>query len=384
MVADSETGFKALFTHATVGIIIVDTGGSIVHANPFACEMLGYETEAFIGEDISILISEEVRDRHKMHMHAYFRNPVNRPMGQGIELMAVKSNGEKLYVEISLCSYSINYDRFAVAFITDITRQKSEAQRLEDYRESLEALVKERTEELNKALEREMQIGYSKSRFVSLASHEFRTPLSTVLSSASLIGRYNENIGSENIHKHTIRIKNAVTSLTHILNDFLSLDKLEQGAVRIKTENFHLRDLITELSDELENYLKPGQAVIHAHSGQEMVFTDKNIVKNILLNLVSNASKYSDDHKSILVNTLVENNAVKVDVTDYGIGIPKEEQEKLFSLFFRGSNVGTVNGTGLGLNIVLKYVSLLGGEISLSSIENAGSTFTIKLPIGQD
>lgn len=384
LVADNEAGFKALFTHATVGIIIVNNSGTIVHANPFVCKMLGYEVEALAGKDISILIPDPLRNRHTAHIHGYFKNPINRPMGQGLELMAVKRTGESLYVEISLCSYAIDTERFAVAFITDITHQKSEAQKLESYRESLEALVKERTEKLNDALEREKLIGAEKSHFVSFASHEFRTPLSTILSSASLISRYNESVGSDNIHKHTSRIRNAVTSLTQILNDFLSLDKLEQGAVKVNAESFHLQRLILELGDELEYYFKPGQIVKHAHLGEEEVYTDKNIVKNILLNLISNASKYSEEHKPILITTLVENDMVMVEVTDLGIGIPEEDLEKLFSLFYRASNVGTVKGTGLGLNIVSKYISLLGGEITVSSIENSGTTFRIVFPTGQN
>ncbi|HVU58655.1 MAG TPA: PAS domain-containing sensor histidine kinase [Puia sp.] len=380
LVAGDESGFKALFTHATVGILIVDRSGSITHANPFACRMLGYDEEAFIGQDISILIPEELRSRHKAHIHSYFRSPVSRPMGQGMELTAVKKDGERLYVEISLCSYSLDEERSAVAFITDITRQKLEAQKLQQYRENLEALVNQRTEELNSALEREKQIGQAKSHFVSLASHEFRTPLSTILSSTSLICRYNENIRSDNIDKHTSRIKASVMSMTHILNDFLSLDKLEQGAVRVNPEPFHLAQVLTEWMDELELYLKPGQTITHAHTGEQMVHTDKNILKNILLNLLSNASKYSGENKPILVKTRTDNGILRAEVIDQGIGIPEKEVEKLFSLFYRGTNVGSIKGTGLGLNIVSQYVSLLGGKITVSTIENTGTTLTILLP----
>ncbi len=383
LIENNEAGFRALFTHATVGIIIVDNSGCVVHANPFFCQMMGYEEAVFIGKDISILIPENLRNEHQAHIHSYFRNPVNRPMGQGIELRAVKKNGEQLYVEISLCSYSIDNEKLAVAFVTDITRQKSEAQKLDSYRESLEVLVRERTEELNEALEREREIGYAKSRFVSLAAHEFRTPLSTILSSASLINRYNESIGSESITKHTSRIKSSVTTLTHILNDFLSLDKLEQGAIIVSPEPFNLIEFIAGICEELESYLKPGQIINRTHSGEERTYTDKNLAKNIFLNLISNASKYSGEHKPIIITTSVGNNAVRIDITDHGIGIPREELNKLFSLFYRGSNVGSIDGTGLGLNIVSKYISLLGGEITVSSIENEGTTFTVILPSGE-
>lgn len=383
LVPDNETGFKAIFTHATVGIIIVDHAGLVTQANPFACRMLGYEEGELVGQDVSILIPEDLRDDHKVHIQGYFRSPVNRPMGQGLELMAVKRNGDRLYVEISLCSYWLNEERLGVAFITDVTRQRLEAQRLRNYREGLELLVAERTRELNEALEREKQLGYAKSQFVSFASHEFRTPLSIILSSILLISKYNERLASENIDKHTSRIKAAVTSLTQLLNDFLSLDKLEQGVVSVNRESFHLGNLITEVNEELENYLKLGQAIVHAHMGSAAVFTDRNILRNILLNLLSNASKYSEEQKCIVVNTTLENDVLCMEVIDWGIGIPEKDLGQLFSLFYRASNVGTIKGTGLGLNIVSKYVALLGGDIAVSSIQNSGTTFRVRVPVEQ-
>lgn len=381
LIENNEAAFKALFTHATVGILIVNSSGKIVHANPFVCQMLNYNVQEFVGKDVSALLPTDLQERHREHIHTYFRKPLSRPMGQGMELVAMKHNGEKIYVEISLCSYTLESERLAVAFVTDISRQKAEAERLQTYRQHLETLVKERTQELNDALDREKELGQVKSRFVSLASHEFRTPLSTILSSSALISRYNESSGSENIEKHVTRIRNAIHNLTNILNDFLSIDKLEQGAVVVKNEEFNLGVFIDEVCEELEDYLKAGQIIEKSHSGSLVVLTDQKLIKNILLNLISNASKYSAEGKTISIRTEVTESSLLVKVTDQGIGIPKEEQEKLFTLFYRGSNVGTMHGTGLGLNIVAKYISLLAGEINVESQPEAGSTFTLNIPM---
>lgn len=379
LIENNEVAFKALFTHATIGIVIVDSKGLIALANPFLCQLLGYKEKELEGENISILIPKNLRKKHQSHINSYFTKPLNRPMGQGMELRASKKEGEELFVEISLCSYNLNNEALAVAFISDISNQKRESEKIELYKNDLEKLVKERTADLNNALEREKELGKLKSRFVSLASHEFRTPLSTILSSTSLINKYNQDIGSEDITRHTTRIKGSVINLTNILNDFLSLDKLEQGAVKVTPEEFHWGELVKEVCEELENYFKVGQIVEKLHTGNSIVTTDKKLAKNILLNLISNASKYSGENKPITIKTEVAKNKISIEITDRGIGIPIEEQENLFSLFYRASNVGAIQGTGLGLNIVSKYVSLLGGTISVNSIPDVGTTFNISI-----
>lgn len=376
----SETGFGALFTNATVGIIIVSGDGIVVNANPFACRLFGYDEESIIGFDISFLVPAHLREQHRSHIHAYFNRPVDRPMGKGIELKAVKKNGTEMYVEISLCSYSTPEETLAVAFVTDITQQKAEAAKLRAYQENLEQLIVERTAALNAALQREKETGQMKSRFVSLAAHEFRTPLSTVLSSAALINRYNDAFGSAPISKHAERIKSAVQNMTGVLNDFLSLDKLEQGIIEVHPEAFDVAGVITTIGEEMEAYLKPGQEIIYTHEGAHEMITDRKITHNVLVNLVSNASKYSPESKSIFINTAVHHNAAVFRVRDEGIGIPATEQALLFSLFYRCSNAGAVQGTGLGLNIVARYVALLGGSISFTSVENEGTEFTVTLP----
>lgn len=219
-----------------------------------------------------------------------------------------------------------------------------------------------------------------KSRFVSMASHEFRTPLSTILSSASLIESYNQQDQVEKRNKHTDRIKASVKNLTDILDDFLSLENLEMGKVTVHEEPFNIPALSQDIIQEVTGRLKPRQIIHYSHSGEQETTGDKKIFRDILYNLLSNAIKYSSEKKPVSLMTALDNNAVTLIVKDEGIGIPQTEQPYIFEKFYRAKNVTNIQGTGLGLNIVKKLVELSGGMINFTSKINDGTTFTISLP----
>ncbi len=265
------------------------------------------------------------------------------------------------------------YSRKAESFIERCRMYEA----LEKTNASLENKVLERTGELTRALEREKELSELKSRFMSIASHEFRTPLSTILSSTSLIDKYNKEEQDENRKKHTTRIKSSVKNLTDILDEFLSLDKLEQGKVEVSKSPIDLHELLTEIIDELTGMLKTGQSIFLSYDGGKNIVQDKKILRNVLLNLLSNAIKYSQENKT--VNLFVENNnnLVTIKVEDKGIGIPEEDQKNLFGKFYRAKNALNIQGTGLGLNIVKRYVELMDGNITFFSKQHEGSTFTI-------
>jgi signal transduction histidine kinase len=233
---------------------------------------------------------------------------------------------------------------------------------------------------LERNLREEKQLGELKSRFVSMASHEFRTPLTTVASSAGLIKRYAENGDQEKIAKHADRIQNTVGHMTNLLNDFLSLEKLESGNQEMKTAEFDVCSCISEIKEDMFGVLKENQRLIL--SGDNVtIFSDPFFLKAILINLISNAIKYSPEGADINVNWKVKDNQICIDVIDQGIGIPEEEQKLMFTRFFRAANATNIEGTGLGLFIVTKYLDLLRGEINFNSKVNTGSTFTLKIPI---
>ncbi len=231
------------------------------------------------------------------------------------------------------------------------------------------------------SLEKEKSLNEMKSKFVSIASHEFRTPLSTILSSVSLLEKYYKPEDAEKRAKHIDRVKASVKNLTEILNDFLSLEKLEAGNIEAHPSLFNLVHFAEEISEELQTVAKPGQAIIHTHEGDgQDVFLDKQLLRNICFNLLNNAIKYSQENKNIDFFTKTGTEVI-LRVTDHGMGIPPEDQEHLFERFFRAANVTAIQGTGLGLNIVRRYVQLLNGKIEFNSEINKGTTFTIKIPL---
>jgi signal transduction histidine kinase len=242
--------------------------------------------------------------------------------------------------------------------------------------------LKRAEKEALKALEKERELNTMKSKFVTIASHEFRTPLSTILSSASLIAKYNAPGDEEKRQKHISRIKSSVNNLTGILNDFLSIGKLEEGKVTNDPTDIDIRHFSEELTEEIAPMLKEGQHIVYTHQGEStQIHTDKQLLKNALLNLLSNASKYSEAGKPIELASSITDKACIIAVTDHGIGIPDADKQHLFSRFYRAQNVTNIQGTGLGLTIVKRYVELMSGIIKFSSEINKGSTFTIMLPL---
>lgn len=276
--------------------------------------------------------------------------------------------------------YSLKSGQLTILSI-DITQQKQNEEALMENRSMLEKKVAERTYELTEALEREKELSELKSRFMSIASHEFRTPLSTILSSASLIDRYNKEEHRENRKKHTELIKSSVKNLTDILDDFLSLDRLEQGKVEVKKEKINLHELSTQIIEGLNGILKAGQTIHLSYNGGKTIIQDKKILTNVLLNLLSNAIKYSGEDKRIYLNIEIKNDFASIKVKDEGIGIPEEEQKNLFNKFYRAKNATDIEGTGLGLNIVKRYVELLDGAITFVSRQNEGTVFTVGFPL---
>ncbi|MBC8033842.1 MAG: HAMP domain-containing histidine kinase, partial [Chitinophagaceae bacterium] len=217
-------------------------------------------------------------------------------------------------------------------------------------------------------------------RFVSMASHEFRTPLSTILSSTALLRKYTLTEDQDKREKHLLKIKDSVKHLNELLVDFLSLGKLEEGKIKFNPHRFNAREFIQEVCDEMKPTLKRGQNIQHAYRGGANFCNDKRLLKNILINLLSNAIKFSPAGEMIGVDVYHRDGNLEVEVSDMGVGIPAEDMQHLFSTFFRGKNVTNIEGTGLGLNIVKRYTDLMQGTISVSSKEQQGTIFHLSLP----
>jgi PAS domain S-box-containing protein len=359
-------------------VAITDQNGIIKDVNDNLCKISKYRRDELIGQDHHLLHSD---DHPTEFIDNLWVTIVNGSIWKG-EIMNRAKDGTLYCFDTTIVPFLDERGKpyQFVAIHSDITQRKEAEQQLLNLKEELENKVKERTIELTQSLEREMESNELKSSFVSLASHEFRTPLSAILSSTSLIENYNKPEQEEKRKKHIERIKSSVSNLTDILSDFLSLDKIEQGKVEASMEIFNLEEFSEDIIEEIKGMLKKGQIIKYDHQGNNKIVQDKKILRNVVLNLLSNAIKYSPEQKVIYFNTTVNNNIISVTIKDNGIGIPLEEQKNIFNMFFRAMNAGTIQGTGLGLNIVKKYVELLDGNIYFSSIPKQGTIFTVELP----
>ncbi|HSZ34697.1 MAG TPA: PAS domain-containing sensor histidine kinase [Puia sp.] len=399
---------NSLFENATEGIVATNNQGIIILINPSACQMFGYSPEELEGQKIEVLIPKNAKNIHVKHREDFYQDPKNRTMGQNRDLLAGRKDGSTFPVEVSLSTYIQNNERYVIAFIIDITRRKEtehnmilQQQQLEKVTDQmrllnadLEMKVEQRTtilkealqrleqsqNELSLALDKEKQLNEIKGRFVSMASHEFRTPLSTVLSSASLIDKYTTSDDHEKRSRHIEKIKNSVKHLNTLLEDFLSLGKLEEGKIGIHLHEFNLEELIQDTIEEMNPTLKTGQFITYNNFCKTLITSDKNLIRNILFNLFSNAIKFSDISAPIHVVSQIKDSVICVSIQDEGMGISEEDKEHLFSSFFRGRNVTNIQGTGLGLHIVKKYVDLLGGSITMESTLDRGTKITFSIP----
>jgi hypothetical protein len=336
-----------------------------------------------------MLMGNHDRTHHDEYLGRYQRTHEPRIIGIGREVTGRRKNGEIFPFRLAVSEVKLDDQVIYTGMLHDLTEFKRAQQRVEQLNAELETRVEERTaalrqreSELKRALGKERELNELKSRFLSMASHEFKTPLSTVLSSVELIELYQEEAAQPKREKHIGRIKDAVTQLTEVLNDFLSLSKLEQGKVTTLPKLIDLRATISTSVESAEGQLKKGQHVVLALAPEPSgCVTDPKLLRHILINLISNAAKYSSPGMEITITTGWRGNQCFISVTDRGIGIPPEDQGHLFDRFFRARNVENVKGTGLGLNIVRHYVQLLEGTIEFSSVMGKGSTFTLLIPV---
>ncbi|MBV6403785.1 MAG: Sensor protein FixL [Flavobacteriales bacterium] len=379
---------ELLFQSAAEGLVVVGARGTILLVNPRMEELFGYAPNELIGKSIEVLVPLADRKAHEHHRAGYEARPAKRPMGIGLDLQGQRKDGSTFPVEVSLNHFTLNGEMYVMGLLTDITKRHAAEVELLKVNNDLEHRVEQRTAEvkaaernLREALEKEKELNALKSRFVSMASHEFRTPLSTILSSVDLIGRYNDGPHRANIERHVAKVRSKVRELTVMLDDLLSLEKLELDQVQCIPAEFDLVDLCIEVLEELRDLAKPGQEIRFDHAGSERrMKQDPRMIANVLRNLLTNAMKYSPEDRPIVLRTAIDGGTATVEVADRGIGIPEEDQPHMFERFFRAGNAVTIQGTGLGLNIVRRYLDLMGGTISFTSRLGEGTTFTISLP----
>lgn len=375
-----NTFLNNIWNHAGAIIIVCDKKGLIQFMNPAAEQALGYGADEVVNTHTLALfhdadeleakaaeLSEEAGRKIKPDFEV-LATLTQLNNGNGMEWHYVKKDRNAFFVSVDLTPLKDAHNNVTsyLGIAIDISEKKiAEA-------------------ELRAALEKEKELNELKSRFVSMASHEFRTPLSAVLSSAYLLSRYTTTEDQAQRDKHIQRIVASVSSLTEILNDFLSVGKIEEGNIHPHYAHYDIKKQMGDNIQEVQHLLKKGQHISYTHTGSNAVYLDPSMMKHIVINLMSNAIKFSPDNSPIELTTANDDKELTLSVKDSGLGIPKDDQENLFKRFFRSSNVTNIQGTGLGLHIVKKYAELMHGRIVCHSELGKGTqfiiTFTNKTP----
>jgi two-component system, LuxR family, sensor kinase FixL len=396
-------------------IITIDHRGIIMSVNRATVKLFGYNREELIGRNVSVLMPNPHAANHDGYIENYLRSGKAKIIGVGREVEARKKDGTLFPCLLSISEVRFENEIIFTGIIHDITEIKEAERNLKLLNSQLEQKVEERTSkltevvnrllktnmeledevsrrklaedalissenELRAALSKEKELNDLKSKFVTLASHEFRTPLSTILSSTNLIARYTSDDTQDKREKHLKKISQAVHNLNNILNDFLSLGKLDEGKIGYEPVDFALKDLMYDVTEQLEGMLKTNQRISLKIDEDFHLVNDKNMARNVLINLVSNAIKYSPENSVITLWAEPDDKNVKITVADQGIGIPESEHKNIFSRFFRANNAGAIQGTGLGLHLVHNYVEKMGGNVTFDSREGKGTSFYVRLP----
>lgn len=396
-----------IFQYVGEGIVITNSRGVIVNSNPAIEKLFGYKPEFLRGKTIEVLMPQDVSERHQEHRNKYFAKPYSRPLLMGSNLRGQRTDGSIIPLHISLSSFSENGETFAIAFISDRTElnekeellQKNQnelkqlAVELKQLNTQLEKRVQKRTQmleetiaELNDAqiqlkisLENEKELGDMKSKFASLVSHEFRTPLATILSSLNLIERYSNNELNENQQKHVGKIKKAVQSMVDIITDLLTITRIENNKLEFRPSTLNVKQFFESIETDFQKFLKPGQTLLVDCNSKSDFITDSNLLGQVINNLLTNAIKFSEENTGISVGVNCSSGELEIIISDEGVGIPEEDLHHLYESFYRASNAASIEGTGLGLFIVKKCLELIGGEIEVSSEVNKGTRFRITI-----
>lgn len=363
---EADRRFSILMHHVKdYAIYKIDAHGNVITWNQGAENMKGYTEPEILGKPISLFYTDEDNQKGEPAANLEMAALLGRYESIGLRK---RKDGSFFWADVVITPL-YDENKTLEGYIK-ITRDVTDQQKAE--------------EDMKRALQREKDLNEMKSRFVTLASHEFKTPLSVILSSTSLIEKYSDPEMADKRLKHVHRIKSNVKNLRQILNDFLSLEKLEEGVIRNNPSRLDLKDLAEDVVQDIKESCKSGQTITVDIDGQPRPANlDELLLRNVLNNLLSNAVKYSPENTLVHFTLSFEPSLVRFSIKDNGIGIPAEEQPHLFERFFRASNTSGISGTGLGLNIVKKYIDLMGGQITMTSIPGKGTTFTFTLPVNE-
>lgn len=361
---ESEAKLRSVIDSAMDAVITIDEFGCITEWNVQAEALFGYSREDAINNTLSeMIVPETYREAHDRGMAHFLKTGEGPVLNKRIEIVGLHRTGEIFPIELSIVPIQTNDQYYFSAFIRDIRERKKVEK------------------EMEMALEKERELRELKSKFVSMTSHEFRTPLTTIKSNIELLDYFlkKNNLDEDPKARRNIdRIESQIERLNILMNDILMIGKLEAGKIPFNPEAILLSEICKRIISQLSTDIGKENSIELKLIGKEKeVEVDPHIYEHIITNILSNSLKYSDAGKPIDLILDFKPDHINCSVQDRGIGISKEDQKQLFESFFRADNVGAIQGTGLGLSIVKQFVEMHKGEIKVESEIGVGTTFTI-------
>ncbi|MCX6295557.1 MAG: PAS domain-containing sensor histidine kinase [Bacteroidetes bacterium] len=356
----SIKNYTELFEHAPIGYFVLDKSGIILNVNIYGSKQLGIDKNQLIGKFFTVFLNgESHQDNYYRHHNLVIeKNKILR-----LESECKKKDGSfsPVMIESSKVKDEKGHFKHLLSTMVDITEQKE-----------IEHIAE-------KAFNQEKELGEMKSRFITMSSHEFRTPLATILSSLSLIDSYEKTEDVAKRNKHSEKIKFSVGELTNILSAFLAYSELDKELVKNEPKTFNLVRFIEDLISGTK-IKKP--AIVYKHIGKRQdVFLDSKLLFICLTNLLSNALKYSSKAETVEITSIINSSEnITITIKDFGIGIAEAEKMHIFKQFFKTKNAETIQGIGMGLHIVQKIVGIMNGTIFFESELNKGTVFVLTLP----
>ena len=381
MLKDKKAFYKVCFDSMQVGILVCNSKKEIVLSNNPLSKIVGYSTEDLFGKN-----ADQLFNKNSL-LNEFIKHPEKVKFKSVIDDYIIKKDCLKIPVELSFGKIEYEKKPYFKILITDITERKNKEIEIDNLNIKLGEQVEIRNVELENAvkklkasLNKEKELNNLKTKFITLASHEFKTPLSAILTSSELIVKYADLDKTHKRDEHLAKVKMMITHLNGMIDSLLTLENIESGEIIPSYSNFKLSDLINEIITNSKPLLLNNQKINFNNNYNEIIFQDANILKIIISNILYNAIKYSSDNSKIQIEYHLNEKDIQISIEDNGIGIPEDEQSLIFKRFFRARNVGYFPGTGIGLNIVKGYVNCLKGTISFKSVENKGTTFYVQLP----
>lgn len=364
-----------------VGILVFDSKGSIVLVNNPLADIFGYKQKAILNKNIELFFKDAYI------FNDFIENPTADAYKNSIETLGFKRNGKSVFIELNFGQMEYDGKYYYKALISDISGRKQKEAKITDLNVQLEEEVRLRNLELEKVVEqlqislnKEKELNHLKTNFIALASHEFKTPLSAILSSSELMAKYARLNDSEKIEEHLSKVKIMIARLNGMLDDLLTLENIETGKINPMFKYFNMDAFVDSTLQAQSTFLKRNQTLDISNKLKGEFYHDPKILNIILTNIIGNAIKYSNDDSAIQVELIDNSEEIIITVIDNGIGIPKNEQNLIFDRFFRAKNALYYPGAGIGLNIVKGYIDSLDGDITFESTEHKGTIFIVKLP----